>query len=358
MAIDHLFAFSSSVDGAGIAAGNPYGCGLLLKPWTRCYYGNINVSNAVEYALRREKEGDIDPLKNLWETPVHLFSGTGDWVVYEEVMQEAKRQLEHFVAPSLLSANFNTTATHVWSIDDWAGARRGRECKCGACPWTDVWDKECCDVNNCGYDLSGDMLQRFMGGGWGAAKELAVEAHEYSKKKKKETTNGSSTVFRRHRGLHPRVSTLSSPPLYFRVDQWQSLNTSNLPPWALRHRGRWTHMLRYGYAYVPRQCRKTPSSCLLYVHYHGCMGRRDRLRWIGSVQLNEYAESNGIVVYYPQASGDQRTGVGCWNWSAAKDDPLFDTRYSIQLQVVVNILKDIDHALLLPNLNQSSLAAS
>ena len=39
MAIQHLFAFSSKVDGVAIAGGSPYGCGALKAVWTACYYG-------------------------------------------------------------------------------------------------------------------------------------------------------------------------------------------------------------------------------------------------------------------------------------------------------------------------------
>jgi hypothetical protein len=41
-------------------------------------------------------------------------------------------------------------------------------------------------------------------------------------------------------------------------------------------------------------------------------------------------------------AGDEHTGVGCWNWETYRDDKYFDTRESIQLGTVMNIIDDID----------------
>ena len=52
-ALQHLFAFSSSVEGAAIAAGSPYGCGAQpLHGWT-CYYGGLDIPSGVRYTRRR-----------------------------------------------------------------------------------------------------------------------------------------------------------------------------------------------------------------------------------------------------------------------------------------------------------------
>jgi hypothetical protein len=51
-------------------------------------------------------------------------------------------------------------------------------------------------------------------------------------------------------------------------------------------------------------------------------------------------------VLYPQAAGDKATGTGCWNWEDSDDDPLYDTRQSLQLSTVVRMVDDIDRIVL------------
>lgn len=63
------------------------------------------------------------------------------------------------------------------------------------------------------------------------------------------------------------------------------------------------------------------------------------------LDLNEYGEANDIIILYPQASGSKATGNGCWNWGFQQDDTLFDTRESVQLKMVMNILADLPNAI-------------
>ena len=82
------------------------------------------------------------------------------------------------------------------------------------------------------------------------------------------------------------------------------------------------------------------------MHYHGCIANiwRRRILWADSINLNEYAESNNLVIVYPQAKGDKKTGRGCYNWDVYTLDPGFDTKQGVQLRTVYNLLLDIDNA--------------
>lgn len=64
-----------------------------------------------------------------------------------------------------------------------------------------------------------------------------------------------------------------------------------------------------------------------------------------SIDLNEYAEANEMVVVYPQAAGSPHIGPGCWNWASFRDDPSFDTQDGIQLGVVHAMIDDLPNAL-------------
>jgi len=292
MAMQHLFAYSARVDGAGIAAGSPYGCGAFPHRMQHCYYGNADIAGSIAYIRWQFARGEIDDPSNLQQTPVLLFNGQNDWVVYTEVMRETLKQLRAFVNPQQLATRFRTGAAHVWSLDHGS-------CGCGFCDFVSE-PPVCCNVNNCHYDLSGDMLTHIYG------------------------------------TLAPR--TMAVQPLRL-VDQWSFMPKT----------GQWrsSGLERWAIVYVPTGCKGAVHRCRVHVNYHGCTARdwnRRRL-WASALDLNEYGEANGIVIVYPQAAGDQATGTGCWNWGFAADDPLFDARNSVQLKTVVQLVDGLEAAL-------------
>ena len=152
MAIQHLVAFSEHVDGAALAGGSPYGCGglrwsnlvrnrqLLPLPWRVaplslslslththmhiheaeppclaratqvCMYGGANVHKSIKYLRDRFQQGLIDDPKNLKRTPVVLFNGKRDDVVWKSEMKETREQLKEFIDSDKLIVNFDTEA--------------------------------------------------------------------------------------------------------------------------------------------------------------------------------------------------------------------------------------------------------
>eukprot|EP00746_Dinoflagellata_sp_MGD_P085511 gnl/MRDRNA2_/MRDRNA2_33845_c0_seq2.p1 gnl/MRDRNA2_/MRDRNA2_33845_c0~~gnl/MRDRNA2_/MRDRNA2_33845_c0_seq2.p1 ORF type:complete len:352 (-),score=47.00 gnl/MRDRNA2_/MRDRNA2_33845_c0_seq2:67-1041(-) len=299
MAIQHLVAFSSNVQGAAIAAGSPYGCGALPlghEPVSRCYYGPVNVQFTVEYLRQRYSDGLIDDPVNLKSTPVVVFNGKNDWTVWLSVARATVKQLEKFIDPEKVTAVLNTSAAHVWSVDH-------GHCKCGACTYTG--SDLCCDVNNCGYDLSGDMLRRFYGP-----------------------------------NLKPRIIAKRN---------LASMNWIEQLPYVPAH-GDWSRhgMSRWALAYVPTGCRHNSQLCRIHVDYHGCIDKDwpERQQWAAKIDLIQYGEANDIIILYPQAAGTHAAGVGCWNWGFTGDDKYFDTRKSVQLLTVQNLIADLDKALL------------
>jgi len=305
MAVQHLVAFSGTVDGATIAGGSPYGCGGLGRPFVRCYYGNVNVQASVEYVYWRRKQGNIDDPSGLAHIPVVLFSGKNDWVVYTAVMRETKQQLESFVDTAKLAGYFYTQAGHVWSIDH-------GDCKCGDC--SGGGSTLCCDINDCSFDLSGTALRQAYGG-------LNARA----------TAQAQLRWIEQHAYLPPA----SRPDVRVR----------RMPTAAVRAGGT---LMKYAIAYVPPRCEADVRRCKLHVNYHGCddLNWKNRLRWVKHLDLLEYAQSNDLVVLFPQARGDNAVGVGCWNWVSYEDDPYFDTQWGVQLGTVVRMAADLRSALL------------
>lgn len=327
-AIQHLFAFSASVEGAAILAGSPYGCGNLpLKRMDECYgyapygYGDPDGMESqkqmVAYVRQHYKAGRIDDPANLWETPVLLFSGANDYEVYTKVMRSVKTQLSAFVSPKKIKAVFDTKAGHVWSVDH-------GHCGCGVCHYgygdnygygygADAvhgkqHGKHCCDVNNCEYDLSGDMLKMFYG-----PLKPRVKAQ-------------------------PRLHWVQQEPY---VPRPANATTAEKDA-AVKH----SLVARWAILYVPEACKGRVHACRVHVNYHGCQANRwqDRLIWVKNININEYAEANDIIVVYPQEKGDKMTGKGCWNWISKKDDRNFDTKQSKQLRMVMNMVANLTEA--------------
>eukprot|EP00913_Durusdinium_trenchii_P016311 g15330.t1 len=216
-------------------------------------------------------------------------------------MQDTYKQLRFFMNESMIFQRFSTHAAHVWSLDN-------GQCSCGTCS-DFVGSLECCDVNNCNYDLSGDSLRAF----YGEIKPRKV-AH----------------------------------PTLVHVDQWKYLPpeaTFNATIGELPRGGLW----KFALVYVPESCKER------------CIKKRlDRRRlWATSINLNEYAEANDIIVVYPQAAGSHGEGIGCWNWGDEKADHYFDTRRAVQLRTIMNLLEDLPNAIQnAKNVEDSLLASS
>jgi len=98
---------------------------------------------------------------------------------------------------------------------------------------------------------------------------------------------------------------------------------------AQRAQKRTQTLMQWAILYVPKQCEADVTACKLHVNFHGCSSTEwaSRRQWASELDLNEYAESNDMIIMYPQAKGNVNgAGVGCWNWVSYDDDPLFDTR--------------------------------
>lgn len=72
----------------------------------------------------------------------------------------------------------------------------------------------------------------------------------------------------------------------------------------------------FGYIYVPTSCQKG-ATCKLHVNFHGCQQTVDDIQdqYPKHVGLNEWAETNDIVVVYPQVLKSflvPYNPEGCW----------------------------------------------
>ena len=65
-----------------------------------------------------------------------------------------------------------------------------------------------------------------------------------------------------------------------------------------------------GYVYVPQACDK--ERCRVHVAFHGC--RQSGERFPREAGYNRWAESNRLIVLYPQVKASFWNPRGCWDW--------------------------------------------
>ncbi|MFK8012866.1 MAG: PHB depolymerase family esterase [Marinicellaceae bacterium] len=78
------------------------------------------------------------------------------------------------------------------------------------------------------------------------------------------------------------------------------------------------HLTNEGYLYVPNNCQDN-QTCQLHTVFHGCMQSTEFIGedFIKGAGYNEWAESNNIVIFYPQVKSSQFAPMnpkGCWDW--------------------------------------------
>lgn len=69
-----------------------------------------------------------------------------------------------------------------------------------------------------------------------------------------------------------------------------------------------------GYAFIPASCRS--GGCKIHVAFHGCRQNAAQIgsRFVDSAGYNRWAESNRLIVLYPQTVARNGIAWGSWRW--------------------------------------------
>ncbi len=257
MAVQLQVANSASFHGAAIIAGAAYYCNQdNLTFWgDACTTGvGVPVSSLVSYTKSQATKGAIDPVADIANKPIYLFSGTLDSVVYQQTMNDLKTYLQSFTASSNITYNNSTPAEHAWISPD----------AVNACSWLGVPF-----LNNCGIDVEQTFLTKFYGSLYA-------------------------------RNASPQGS-------YVQFNQNAFCAGSNCAAIG---------MDSTGWLYVPSTC--VTGACKLVVALHGCEQNQQTVGtvFVQKSGINEWADTNGILVLYPQtiASTFPYNPEGCWDW--------------------------------------------
>ena len=253
MAVQLHVAYSATFKkGAGIVAGGPFYCaeGSVLNATGRCMAnpGGISVNNLINTTNNWAAQNFIDPVANLQTSKVYLFSGTLDSVVVPGVMNALKTYYDNFVPPANTVYTNNIAAEHAMVTDDYGSA-----CSVKGAPY----------INDCNFDLAGAILQHLYG------------------------------------NLNPRNNAVLPEGNFVEFNQSQFITNHG--------------MSTAGWAYIPQAC-SSGTQCRLHVVLHGCKQNINDVQqqYVRNTGYNRWADSNNIVVLYPQTSVAATNS--CWDW--------------------------------------------
>ncbi len=99
-----------------------------------------------------------------------------------------------------------------------------------------------------------------------------------------------------------------------------------------------------GIAYVPESC-QTSLNCPVHMSLHGC--QQGISRGVGefyfrNVGFNEWAESNGIIIVYPQAISSLGNPNQCWDWWGYLESD-YKTQSAPQIKALKSLLDQFEN---------------
>jgi len=292
MAVQFQVAHSKLVHGAAVLAGGPYYCaeGSSWRALNNCMLPSswaplpplVQLKSEIETLSRM---GRIDPLENLRDDRVWLLSGGKDHTVETPVMDTLAALYREWLPAEAIRYVKVADAGHamISTADPQPNA-----CATSEPPF----------INRCGdLDAAGELLKHLLG-----PTPLQAPA---------KTPGGEIISF------DQRPFVAGKPIDASLADE--------------------------GYAYVPQACRQ--GACQVHVAFHGCRQSFAQIgrRFVEGAGYNAWADSNRLIVLYPQtvprdgfASGSWKwvyNPKGCWDWWGYSGID-YHTRDGVQIKAV------------------------
>ncbi|MEV4766289.1 PHB depolymerase family esterase [Micromonospora chokoriensis] len=284
MATQLHVAYSSRIRGAAVFAAGPYYCSqntvaqALYGCGDNAYPTNLTALQA--YTRTWASYGWVDPVGNLSGDPVYVFHGVNDTTVKKSVTDDLARYYQHFGAS--VQYDSGSAAGHSW-VTPYGTLG----CTATASPF----------LNDCGTDPQNTLLRKLLGG---------VNA--------------------------PNTGALGGTLVRF------NQNTFAVNGWA-----NGLSMDANGYAYVPSAC-AAGQSCRLLVALHGCAQGSGAVgtAFVDRANLNQYADTNNLIVLYPQAGTSLSNPNGCWDWWGYLGATNFPIKGGAQVETIMNMVRRLD----------------
>ena len=282
MAVQYHVAHSAAVAGAGILSAGPWYCaqGSIARALGECMKGDTppDAQALVALARRSAAEAQIDDVAGLAADRLWVFHGSADVTVRRPVTDALVDFYRAFVPAAHIRYETGVAAAHGFPTLD-----EGIACGKIGEPW----------LNDCDYDGAGQLLAALYG----------------SLKPRGKAVDRHLRAFAQERYADPAA-------------------LSSLEP--------------LGYVYVPKRC-AAGATCRIHVAFHGCrqgssfVGRA----FVRNTGYNTWAESNDIVVLYPQVARSLIMPLnpqGCWDWWGYTG-PGYATRDGAQVVTVRRMLE-------------------
>lgn len=286
MAVQMHVALSAKIRAIAAFAGGVYACGRGdFATLRRCAHpqqeADIPLPQLLAETRARAQRGAIDPVAGLARSRVYLFTGANDGLIVPAVgrqLQAFYRQLMPEAAPEAIVLNEDPLANHAWISPDATQ---------GCAEYGGQW------INNCGDDPQADYLKLF----YGPLQKRAVAP------------------------LSGQLIRFSQAPFADGQPATRGLADE-------------------GFAYIPRACSASGNGCRVHLALHGCMMSSQDLgdSFVRLSGINPWADSNRIIVVYPQARPSESNPRGCWDvWGI--HDAAYDTKTGGQMRFFAALIE-------------------
>ncbi len=298
MAGQFQIAHSKNVVGAAIIAGGPYGCAEsvfsdimpgpgaaflnMQKAVTGCMlntlapWGVPDVESLAAKTRRLAERGRIDPLSDLQNDRIYLFSGSKDRTVVPAIVKAAYDYYKRLDIPEdHLAFVSDMPAGHAFVTKG-----EGQACEITGKPY----------IVDCDYDQAGAVLSHIYG------------------------------------TLAPRTETPAGTFVTFDQRAFFSGIANH-------------DMKDQGVAYIPPDCAKT-ATCRVHIAFHGCAQNTAAAgdAFIKGSGYANWADANALIVLFPQASSSPMNPQGCWDWWGFTGSDYL-TRDAAQISIVFRMLE-------------------
>jgi len=281
-AIQLQVADSARFQGLAFFAGPAYDCAQdnsTLAVYA-CAYDTLpdDVSQLEATTAKWSSQGLIDPTSDLAGKPVYEWHGTLDTVVAAPVANDADTFLKHFGA----SVNY---VNNVPSGHGWISPLAPEVCAASVSPYLD----------NCGTNPEQAFLSDWFG-------------------------------------------SVNAPNSGAPAGQMITFNQNTYAPGGS---AAGVGLGSTGYEYVPGTC-ASGAACRLVLALHGCEQNTTDVgsAFIDDTYLNQYADTNNLVILYPQVSATNAANpLGCWDWwGYLPNDADYAQKAGSQMTALVNMV--------------------
>jgi poly(3-hydroxybutyrate) depolymerase len=294
MAVQMSVAYSRLFSGAAIYAGIPYYCAQDSEETalTTCAEDvpAIDLAPLETTTKQYAAQGLIDPVSALAKQRVYLWSGIIDVTVRQAVMDQVQQY-------------YRDLGAQVFQYDNDFYAAHGWESPYGPYP---------CAIEMSPYIVLCDDSDRSGGG--------PVTPYDSEQV-------WMSKLFG---NLDPKnTGTLSGSVIAFDQNEFAPNDDAAA-----------IGMDTTGYAFVPQTCAEGKTSCGLVLALHGCNQYYDAIgnAFIDDAGINQWADTNNIVVLYPQTIESTANPEGCWDWWGFQNDPDYAQKTGPQMQALYLLL--------------------